>query len=185
MFTFGKCRGRGVTEAHRAPACQVSHPLYSDNKRQRTWGGQEGSQVHRILKHCQSYLKQKPLPWQRCVKHKTKGTKHFSNPLDATRRGQIHWERKNERERESPQITGHDPSIYCTRWRKSVVQIHYLINIYVIFFYTNDYSCVQRQKKKSKMIIKNLITKLFPDSELPNSVLQGASTQHSYLQVTG
>lgn len=41
------------------------------------------------------------------------------------------------------------------------------------------------KKKKSKMIIKNLITKLFPDSELPNSVLQGASTQHSYLQVTG
>lgn len=35
------------------------------------------------------------------------------------------------------------------------------------------------------MIIKNLITKLFPDSELPNSVLQGASAQHSYLHVTG
>lgn len=42
-----------------------------------------------------------------------------------------------------------------------------------------------KKKTNSKMIIKNLITKLFPDSELPSSVLQGASTQHSHLHVTG
>lgn len=42
-----------------------------------------------------------------------------------------------------------------------------------------------KKKKNSKMIIKNVITKLFPDSELPNLVLRGASTPHSYLHVTG
>lgn len=36
---------------------------------------------------------------------------------------------------------------------------------------------VYKAKKRVKSSAKNLITKLFPDSELPNSVLQSLSTQ--------
>lgn len=44
LFTFGKCRGRGVPETHRAPEYQVS-----TTSRGREPAGRD-SQVHRILK---------------------------------------------------------------------------------------------------------------------------------------
>lgn len=44
---------------------------------------------------------------------------------------------------------------------------------------------VYKAKKRVKSSAKNLIAKLFPDSELPNSVLQSLSTQDSDLHVTG
>lgn len=90
-------------------------------------------------------------------KHKTKGTKHLSNPPDATRRGQIIEKKREEgrkegkEERKKTALKLQDMILqYIVQGEESVVQIHYLINICVIFFYTNDYFCVQRQKKKKQ-----------------------------------
>lgn len=120
--------------------------------------------VHKILRLCvlpsTSPCQQRPLPFNsdnrtrntflyyhrgKFKNKQTKGTKHFLlNPLDAIKRTYI---LKNRKKKKSPKIIGHDFSVYCTRWRKPVVQIHYFINIYQLFSFIQMNITVYKVKK--------------------------------------
>lgn len=81
-------------------------------------------------------------------RHKT----FFYNLLDAIKRTHILEKKK------SPKIIGHDFSVYCTRWRKPVVQIHYFINIYQSFSFIQMNILVYEIKKIAEWSAKHLQT---------------------------
>lgn len=80
-------------------------------------------------------------------RHKT----FFYNLLDAIKRTHILGKK-------SPKIIGHDFSVYCTSWRKPVVQIHYFINIYQSFSFIQMNILVYKIKKIVEWLAKHLLT---------------------------